>query len=245
MWENHFVVNISASISITCLINCILSASIIEDLREYCKLHKSKVVAYYYVDFSDTANANVGGILRSLMKQICTSTDRLPKVVESLCSQHRASGQQPSTPSLISVLHALEEELAIQAFIVIDALDEFVEHDRAELLHAILSILGEGCRMIRILVTSREEHDIKLSLSPAATEIVAIENENVDADIKIYVRQRLSEDARLCRLPGHVKDEVELKLGKGAQGMSVTSLSSVYLFFNDQPSCLRVIAFFD
>ena len=226
MWENSLVVKTSASIRSICLINRILSASIIEDLRDYCRLHKSMVVAYYYIDFSDTANANVGGILRSLMKQICISTDRLPKVVESLCSQHRASGQQPSTLSLISVLHALEEELAIQTFVVIDALDEYLEHERAELLHAIVSLLGEGFTMIRILVTSRAEHDINFSLSPAATEIIAIENEKIDADIKIYIRQRLSEDARLCRLPSHVKEEVELKLGKGAQGMSVTSFFS-------------------
>ena len=219
------MVRIPISIGNTCLTNRLLSASIIEDLRDYCKLHKSSVVAYYYIDFSDTANANVGGILRSLMKQICIGTDRLPKVVESLCSQHRASGQQPSTPSLISVLHALEEELGIQLFIVIDALDEYLEQERAELLHAIISLLGEGSTTMRILVTSRAEHDIEFSLSPAATEILAVENEKVDADIKIYVRQRLLEDARLCRLPIHVKEDVELKLGEGAQGMSVTSFS--------------------
>ena len=114
-------------------------------------------------------------------------------------------------------------------FIVLDALDEYLEHERAELLHTIISLL-EGCTMIRVLVTSRAEHDINFRLSPAATETIAIENEKVDADIKIYVRQRLSEDARLCRLPSHVKEEVELKLGKGAQGMSVTSIFSSSIF---------------
>ena len=230
MREDRSVVWTSLSIDNPCLINCILSASIVEDLRDYCKLYESSIVAYYYINFSDTVNANVGAILRSLMKQICVSTDRLPKVVESLCSQHRASGQQPSTLSLVSVLHALVEELSIQVFIVIDALDEYLEHERAELLQAILSLLGEGHRMIRVLVTSRAEHDIKFSLSTAATEIVAIQNEQVDADIKIYVRQRLSEDARLCRLPTHVKHEVELKLGKGAQGMSVASFFTSFTF---------------
>lgn len=202
------------------------SAAIIEDIKGFCKLSGSRVMAYYYIDFNDSPNANVSNILRSLIRQICVGTDRIPKAVQTLCSQHRASGQQPSIPTLILVLQALEASLAIHMFFIIDALDEYPEHQRPELLHTIQSLIGKNFENTRVFATSRAEHDINFTLGKAATEVICIKNDLVDADIKLHVRRCLSEDPRLSRLPGHIKDMIELKLGNGAQGMLVDLIPS-------------------
>lgn len=195
------------------------SAAIIEDLKEFCKLSGSRVMAYYYIDFNESPNANVANILRSLIKQICVGTDGIPQAVQTLCSQHRASGQQPSIPTLISILQTLEASLAIHIFIIVDALDEYPEPRRPELLRTIQSLIGKNFENIHVLATSRAEHDIKFTLGGSATEVICIDNDLVDDDIKTHIRRCLSEDPRLSRLPGHIKRMIELKLGKGAQGM--------------------------
>ncbi len=202
------------------------SAAIIEDIKGFCKLFRSRVMAYYYIDFNESPNANVANILRSLIKQICVGTDEIPKAVQALCSQHRASGQQPSIPTLISIFRALEASLAIHIFIIIDALDEYPEPQRPELLRSIQSLAGKDFENTHVLATSRAENDIKFTLGESATEVICIKNDLVDADIKLHIQRCLSEDPRLSRLPGHIKNMIELKLGKGAQGMLVDPIPS-------------------
>ena len=190
-------------------------------MKEYCKLSKSRVLAYHYIDFNDTSNAKVDNILRSLIRQICVSMDTLPVNVQALCSQHRASGHQPSITSLVSILRALETELALQIFIVIDALDEYPERERLELLQTIQSLIGKDFQYIRIFVTSRAEHDIKATIGDLATEAICVESSQVDADIKLHIRACLLEDPRLSKLPERISNLVEAKLGEGSQGMYV------------------------
>lgn len=202
------------------------SAAIIEDIQAFCKLSRSRVMAYYYIDFNESLNANVANILRSSIKQICVCTDSIPKAVQTLCSQHRASGQQPSIPTLISILRFLEASLAIHVFIIIDALDEYPEPQRPELLRTIQSLVGKDFGNTHVLATSRAEHDIKLTLGESATEIICVDNDLVDDDTKLHVRRCLSEDPRLSRLPNHIRNMIELKLGEGAQGMSVNPTPS-------------------
>jgi len=203
------------------------SAAIIEDIKGFCKLSGPRVMAYYYIDFNESPNANVANILRSLIKQICVGTDGIPKAVQALCSQHRASGQQPSIPTLISIFRSLEASLAIHIFIIIDALDEYPEPQRPELLRTIQLLVGKDFENTHVLATSRAEHDIKFTLGESATEVICIENDLVDADIKLHIRTCLSEDPRLSRLPNHIKNMIELKLGEGAQGMLVDPIPSL------------------
>lgn len=197
----------------------VLSASVIEAMKEFCKLSRSRVLTYHYIDYNDTPNANVANMLRSLIKQVCVGTDELPKVVQTLCAQHRASGHQPSTPTLISTLQALEATLDLQIYIVIDALDEYPEDQRPELMNTIQSLVGRDFCNTHVLVTSRAENDIKYTIGQLASEVICIEKDEVDPDIGLYVRACLLEDPRLNKLPDRIKQIVELKLGKGAQGM--------------------------
>ena len=109
--------------------------------------------------------------------------------------------------------------MGIQIFVVIDALDEYPEPHRPELLHAIRLLAGEDFQHTHILVSSRAENDIKYSIGSLATESISINKEQVDADIELHIKACLVEDPRLSRLPESIKHMVALKLGNGAQGM--------------------------
>ena len=95
-------------------------------------------------------------LLRSLIKQICAGEDMIPQVVQTLVSRHRASGQQPSISTLITVLHNLVDDLRKQTFIILDALDEYPETKRWELLNTLKRLLDSEPRDLHVLATSRE-----------------------------------------------------------------------------------------
>ena len=181
------------------------------------------MLAYYYIDFNDASSMSVGTLLRSLIKQICATMEDIPKEVQSFCSQHRASGQAPSTAALISLLRTLERDLHLEMYIIIDALDEFSEDRKSELLQTIASLASRQFLKSHVLVASRSEDYIEESISQFLTEDIKIDNALVDIDISLFIQSSLSEDARLKKLPAHIKELAQEKLAEGAQGMYVFS----------------------
>lgn len=177
----------------------------------------------------------INSFLRSLIRQICAFEVELPQVVKSFCSQHRTSGQQPSPKSLISLLHAVIDVLQSETFIIADALDEYPESERKELLSILRFIIDHGCKDMHILVTSRNEQDIAHTFDKMSTEIIGLDSSIVDEDIRLHVRSCLLDDSKLSRLPDHMKQEIEDRLGKDAHGMLVT------VFFDLAAALPRII----
>lgn len=207
----------------------ISSSTIIEDLQEYSHISTASVVAYYYFDFNDTADVNVNGLLRSLIKQICACETELPQVVQRLCSQHKASGHQPSLKLLISVLRDIICALQQECYIVVDALDEYPEARRHDLLRTLRQLKSLDCKNIHILATSRKEQDISDALNTLSTESIRIQSSLICDDIRLHIQSCLADDVRLKRLPDTLKDDIKSQLCEKAQGMSVGPISSIVL----------------
>ncbi|KAL8689775.1 MAG: hypothetical protein Q9218_004630 [Villophora microphyllina] len=162
---------------------------------------------------------SVCNLLRSLIKQICIGESVLPAAVLNMGATYKASGHQPNTKVLVSTLHSAIDSLRKKTYLVIDALDEVPEAKRHELLSVIKLLRGSEHSDVHILLTSRRELDIERALTSIATSNIATESSQVDDDIKMYIRARLAEDSRLCRLPKSVKEAIEVRLGSRAHGM--------------------------
>ena len=80
-------------------------------------------------------------------------------------------------------------------------------------------------------MTSRREKDIEDSLTPLSTSQIPIQNELVDADIRVHVVERLAKDPRLKVWPIAVQKEIENTLTGGAKGM--------FRWVDCQLDCLR------
>ena len=115
-----------------------------------------------------------------------------------------------------------------QVFIILDALDECTE--REELMKLIDSIIGWKIEKLHLLATSRRETGITEILEPLTTALISIQNENVDADIQIHVRERLQNDLKLKKWPAKVHMEIEATLIDGAHGMYETT--SLYILLS-------------
>ncbi len=160
-------------------------------------------------------------MLRSLIKQLCVGETLIPPTVQEMCSRYRASGHQPTSKVLLATLHSAMDSIRKNTFLILDALDEYPENGRQELLNAIKTLRDSEHNDIHILVTSRAEYDIEHTLDTEATQKFSIKGPSVDSDISRHVRASLADDARLCRLPPSIKETIETQLVSSARGMSV------------------------
>lgn len=229
MWEDGAMVCRTCAPCDFHALKFISSSTVIEGPQECAHVSTASVVAYYYFDFNDTADVNVSSLLRSLIKQICAYETELPQVVQRLCSQHQASGQQPSLKLLIIVLHDIICALQKECYIVIDALDEYPEAGRQDLLRTLRHIMSLNCKNIHILTTSRKEQDISHALDALSTEAIRIQSSLIYDDIQLHVQSCLAEDVRLKRLPDALKVNIKSQLCEKAQGMSVDPISGFVL----------------
>lgn len=160
-------------------------------------------------------------MLRSLIKQLCIGEKDLPIPVQEMCAKYRASGHQPTIKALLMTLHSAIDSIRKKTFLILDALDEYPEAKRHELLSAVKLLSNSEHGDIHVLVTSRKEFDIEHALSAITTQEVSIQGPVIDDDIRKHVRATLLEDARLKRLTPSIKDTIETRLVSQAHGMSV------------------------
>ncbi|KAL8655694.1 MAG: hypothetical protein Q9226_002942 [Calogaya cf. arnoldii] len=197
----------------------LVSSTIIEGLQEILQANIDSTVSYWYFDFNNSSSLSVCNMLRSLIKQLCVGKTSIPPAVQDMCSKYRASGHQPTTKVLLSTLHSAIDSNRKKTFLVLDALDEYPENGRQELLAAIIMLRNSEHDDIHILVTSRMEYDIEHTLEAEATQKLSIHGPAVDSDISRHVRASLADDARLCRLSPSIKGTIEAQLVSNAHGM--------------------------
>ncbi|KAL8957635.1 MAG: hypothetical protein Q9193_005145 [Seirophora villosa] len=197
----------------------ILCSTVIEALQEVLEAEVSSTVAYWYFDFNSSPSLSVSNMLRSLIKQLCIGETILPSPVQDMCAKFRASGHQPNTNTLLTTLLSAIDGTRKKTFLVLDALDEYPESGRKDLLATVKLLRESEHDDIHVLVTSRSEYDIEHILTPFATQKISIHGLGVDDDIRAHVRASLAEDVRFCRLSPSVKEHIETRLVSGARGM--------------------------
>ena len=179
----------------------------------------NKAVAYFYFDFRNT-ECQHEGMIRSLISQLAAQCMNPPNPLELLYSSCGDGASQPKACDIRQTLQDLVEKFH-DTFIIMDALDECKE--REQLLGDIRDLVKWQLGGLHILVTSRREGDIRVTLDPLLNENqnIDIQSEVVDRDIRVYVREILqsAQGLRRWRNKPQVQDEIEKALTKNANGM--------------------------
>ena len=151
-------------------------------------------------------------LLRSLIQQFLDHP--MDKVSDQLQPHGRPQTRMPQ--DLLSLLkHAIAK--FDESFILIDALDECRRGPHRSQVIDLLSELRElENSRLHILVTSRDEKDIRAGLDPKPFEEISIEHQ--DADITSYINEQLNTNKTLQKRRLH-QDEIKLALTSGAHGM--------------------------
>ncbi|KAJ6101889.1 NACHT nucleoside triphosphatase [Penicillium sp. IBT 16267x] len=208
LWLNGFA---GCGKSILC------STAIQHTFRE--RRHEDGVgIAFFYFTFNDEAKQDDNGMLRTLLLQLSV---QLPDGEKHLAQLHTLykSGSPPVDVLLDSLRHFLER--FHNSYILLDALDESPRDSRREgVLRAIQGIRSWSIPGVHLLVTSRNELDIRESLGRSRDQDISLRNTEVDRDIANFVSYQLKNDAKLQKWKGR-HDEIEAKLTTGAQGVYV------------------------
>lgn len=197
----------------------ILSSTVLEDVLSFAKDDPGKAVAYFYFDFNDREKQDSRLMVRSLVSQLSRQSIKLTLTLEILFSESEAQ-RQPSLSALLNAAQQLIEGLP-STYILIDALDEC--SDRKELLNILRKIHAWQLPGLHMFFISRREGEIENTLGLIVNEsnIISIQDENVDPDIRSYIRQRLADDKNLQKWHSNVtiQRQIEQSLVTGAHGM--------------------------
>jgi hypothetical protein len=193
-------------------------------LEKYCANDKSKRLAYYYFDFSNQRTLQIDALLRSLILQLEGQRVVLSEAVEALYERCNNGRSSPGSDHLASVLFQLLNE-PLETFLVIDALDECPvgkSGGRKRLQELITGQASDIQGPFHLLVTSRKEDDIDRAMKIAVEKLVlhevAIQNADVDNDVRLYVRNTIQTHDRLKRYTEKIQNEIEDKIVTGAEG---------------------------
>ena len=173
-------------------------------------------VAYFYLDFNDLDKQRTEKLIRSLIVQLLARCGYVPELLQSAYSQSQNGQTQPTTEDLTVILCQVLE-IFDSTYILLDALDECT--DREELLKFIEALMDRDIKYLHIISTSRKENDITMSLEPLVTCQLCIQSALIDADIRVHILEKLSNDPKLQKWPINVQKEIEDALMSGANGM--------------------------
>ncbi|KAI4085897.1 MAG: hypothetical protein L6R37_008458, partial [Teloschistes peruensis] len=158
-------------------------------------------------------------MIRSLIVQLFSQRMGTSQALEALYSSCMDGEHQPTSETLLKTLHQMLGGFE-DTYLVIDALDECLE--RHELMENIEELTRWTDRKLHILVTSRRESIIAESLNFLSNEErICIHSKRVDADIRVYIQDRLRTDRDLKRWHKQpkVQQEIEDRLMEKADGM--------------------------
>ncbi|KAF2791869.1 hypothetical protein K505DRAFT_339198 [Melanomma pulvis-pyrius CBS 109.77] len=126
------------------------------------------------------------------------------------------AGLEPSMLELLATLEKALDRFDV-AYVVIDALDE--SSPRSELLQVIQTLASDiRFQKLRLAVSSREYHDIKIMIENVFTAI-PMDNPALMGDILRYVRSTLKTNRRFQHWPEDLLKDVEVTVSTGARGM--------------------------
>jgi len=162
----------------------------------------------------------VTACLSSLVAQLCAHLTTFPPHISQFYERCSHGKLRPGLDDLTEILCDVIQSLD-NVFIVIDALDECPKGDeRDSLLTVLATVESQSMDDLHILVTSRREPDIEESLEPLLTSpSISLQGSEVDWDIQSHILSVLATDSKLKKWSADIKQEIEMTLTKGANGM--------------------------
>lgn len=164
----------------------------IRHLEEHCRSQvdsEQYAVMYLYLDYKQTKLQSYSNLIRSILKQLLMGQDR-----PSLCPQaldfieQSKKGVRPNDGDVLGIIHASILSRAFRrVYLVVDALDEYPEEERAILLDTLQSIPP---RKMSLFLTTRPSDEIKASY---------VQCESCSGYLTIYFHCTICQDFDICQ----------------------------------------------
>ena len=174
-------------------------------------------MAYYYYAYNNRVNCTAEKLGRSLLHQFSMSSNGCAPELKALYQNCKASGDPVTIDQLSFVVEQALSSFE-DAYIILDALDEAPDQDTLWKFWKGMS--PETITRIHLLLVSRDKIEIGHELETIKPVQVTIGNEEVDSDIRAFVRHELETDTRLLRLSSSSREKIfESLMLQKASGM--------------------------
>ena len=203
----------------------VICSAIIDDLQAIQVQGQRISLAYWYFSVNDAERNSLQNLLRAMLTQF-TPNFAASQTLVSLWEAKKRGRESPQDLDLIRALEEIFREIVITEgfavfFIVVDALDECSEADRAKVLGMFKQVLSLDGIDVRLLVTSRSATGVVQQGWHEAVQIsdVVIPRQSADEDILIHINDRLQNDEELKKWPSNLHNDIREALMKNAAGM--------------------------
>ena len=171
-------------------------------------------ITFFYFTFNDESKQDESAMLRALILQLSGQLSDSETDLVRLCSSYKTNIPPPTV--LTTYLQHLIQKFD-QIYILLDTLDE---SQREPVLSTIETMLKWSLPGLHVLVTSRDESDIRESLSLLEYEEVIMKNTEIDRDISSFISGQLDKNPKLGKLRAY-HDRIQQILTERAQGVYV------------------------
>jgi hypothetical protein len=181
-------------------------------------------IAFFFFTFSDDSKQDASAMLRALVLQLSGQLNNNNAYLSRLYDRYRNA--TPPDQDLEGCLHQLVQVFE-HVYIILDALDESPrnlhgKNIRRSVLEALATIRKWSTPGLHLLVTSREETDIRDTLHDdlytSPDETVSMKNASVDSDIASFISGRLKDSRELRKWADH-HGQIESALAERAKGV--------------------------
>ena len=175
-------------------------------------------VAFFLFAFNDDSKQDTSAMLRALVLQLSSQLNDNHSHLSRLHASYRNA--TPPNQALFDCLRQLVRAFD-DVYILLDALDESPrDSHRRSVLQTVTDLRTWREFGLHILVTSRDETDIRDELDAAQHEDISLENDAVDCDIASFISKHLRDNRRLRKWDEHY-DRIEAALTERAKGVYV------------------------
>lgn len=130
-------------------------------------------------------------MLRALIMQLSDQLDYVPSALQRMYDLWQKHNTPPSTADLLRCFRQVSQ-LFQNIYVILDALDESPrETSRVDLLETLKEIRAWSELGLHLLVTSRDEVDIREGLGAEQQATILMKHKGIDDDIASYVSQYL------------------------------------------------------
>ena len=155
-------------------------------------------------------------MLKALLLQLSDQVQNNNADLTELQNLHKTG--VPTLPVLAAYLQRVIQRFR-HVCIILDALDESPRSiSREHVLDALKTMRNWGLQCLHLLVTSRDEPDIRDSFDLSPEYQVKMRNSKIDKDISDSISSRLSTDPGLKKLMQY-REKIQESLATGAKGM--------------------------
>ena len=173
-------------------------------------------VAFFYFTFNDNSKQDESAMLRALSLQLSDQVQNNNADLTEL--RNKCPTGAPSSPVLSAYLQRVIQRFD-HVYIILDALDESPRSSsREHVLDALETMRNWRLQCLHLLVTSRDERDIRESLDLSPAYQVKMQNTGIDEDIRDFISSRLDTDQKLKNILPY-RERVQESLAARAKGM--------------------------